>query len=76
MQADATLDCLGLYCPMPIVQTAQRIKEVPVGEILEVLSDDRGIERDMPAWCQATGQEYLGLEKDAGEYRVYVRRKK
>ena len=76
MQADATLDCLGLYCPMPIVQTAQRIKELPVGEVLEVLSDDRGIEKDMPAWCQATGQEYLGLEKDAGEYRVYVRRKK
>jgi tRNA 2-thiouridine synthesizing protein A len=61
---------------MPIVQTAQRIKELPVGEVLEVLSDDRGIEKDMPAWCQATGQEYLGLEKDAGEYRVYVRRKK
>jgi len=76
MQADATLDCLGLYCPMPIVQTAQRIKELPVGEVLEVLSDDRGIEKDMPAWCQATGQEYLGLEKNAGEYRVYVRRKK
>jgi len=24
--ADKTLDCVGLYCPMPIVKTAQKIK--------------------------------------------------
>jgi TusA-related sulfurtransferase len=60
---------------MPIVQTAERIKKMKSGQVLEVLSDDRGIERDMPAWCQATGHEFVGLEKNGSEYRVYVRRK-
>ena len=28
MKADATLDCIGLYCPMPIAHTAKKIKEL------------------------------------------------
>jgi TusA-related sulfurtransferase len=59
---------------MPIVQTAERVKSLQVGEVLEVLADDRGIENDMPAWCKATGHEFLGIEEDDGEYRVYVKR--
>ena len=74
MKADDTLDCMGLYCPMPIVQTAERIKKLQIGEVLEILADDRGIESDMPAWCQATGHEFLGMQEDDGEYRVYVKR--
>jgi len=74
MKADATLDCVGLYCPMPIVKTAQKIKEMKTGEILEVLADDKGIKRDLPAWCQTTGNECLGIEEGGGEIKVYVRK--
>lgn len=76
MKADKTLDCMGLYCPMPIVKTAQEIKKMKIGEVLEVVADDKGITADMPAWAQATGQEYLGEEKQGGEIKVYVRKKK
>jgi len=74
VKAKDTLDCVGLYCPMPIVQTAERIRSLNVGDILEVLADDQGIEKDMAAWCQTTGNEFLGSEQQDGEYRVYVRR--
>ncbi len=74
MQTNDTLDCVGLYCPMPIVQTAERIRRLEVGQVLEILADDRGIEQDMPAWCKATGHELLGIEKQDEEYHVYVRR--
>ncbi|MBU4174170.1 MAG: sulfurtransferase TusA family protein [Actinobacteria bacterium] len=74
MDADHTLDCIGLYCPMPIVKTSQRIKELSGGEVLEVVSDDRGIKSDMPAWCEKTGHEFLGLQEDEGEIKVYVRK--
>jgi tRNA 2-thiouridine synthesizing protein A len=72
---DEVLDCVGLACPMPIYKTAIRIRELKPGLVLEVKSDDDGIEKDMPAWCKATGNEYLGLVKDNEEYRVFVRRK-
>jgi TusA-related sulfurtransferase len=76
MKSDAMLDCYGLLCPMPIIQTAKKIKELRIGEILEVVSTDEGIAADMPAWCRMTGQEYLGLEKDGDVFRVYVRKLK
>ncbi len=74
MKADATLDCVGLYCPMPIANTAKKLKELKVGQVLEVLADDEGIKEDMPAWCRATGNELLGMEEEAGQYRVYIKK--
>jgi len=74
MKADQTLDCVGLYCPMPIVKTAQRIKELKSGEVLEIVADDKGIKKDMPAWCQATGNQCLGMEEADGEIKVYVKK--
>lgn len=49
MDADATLDTFGLLCPMPVMKTAQKMKELKVGEVLEVLATDPGIREDMPA---------------------------
>jgi len=72
---DATLDCFGLLCPMPIVKTAAKMKELAAGQILEILATDEGIKEDMPAWCRATGNEFLGVEGADGEYKVYIRRK-
>jgi len=74
MKADATLDCIGLYCPMPIANTAKKLKELKAGQVLEVLADDEGIKEDMPAWCRITGNELLGIEEEAGQYKVYIKK--
>jgi tRNA 2-thiouridine synthesizing protein A len=74
MKADRTLDCVGLYCPMPIVKTSQEIKGMQPGEVLEVIADDKGIKSDMPAWAEKTGNEFLGMEEKGGEIRVYVKK--
>ncbi len=74
MKAAKSLDCIGLYCPMPIVKTAEEIKKLKQGDILEVVADDKGIKQDMPAWCEATGHECLGMEEEGKEIRVYVKK--
>jgi len=74
MEADRTLDCIGLYCPMPIVKTANEIKSLKTGEVLEIVADDPGIRQDMPAWSKATGHEFLGIEEAGKEIKVYVRK--
>jgi len=71
MKSDRSLDCVGLYCPMPIVKTAEIMKKLKKGEILEVVADDKGIKQDMPAWCEITRHKFLGMEED-GEIRVYI----
>jgi tRNA 2-thiouridine synthesizing protein A len=73
--ADEILDCFGLACPMPIFKASSKIKEMRPGQVLEVRSDDDGIEKDMPAWCNLTGNEYLGQIKEGDEYHVFVRKK-
>jgi TusA-related sulfurtransferase len=74
MKADRSLDCMGLYCPMPIVKTAEEMKILAPGKILEVIADDVGIKQDMKAWCDATGNELMGTIDSDGEIKVYVKK--
>jgi tRNA 2-thiouridine synthesizing protein A len=76
MKSDVKLDCFGLLCPMPIILTAQKIKKLKIGEVLEVASTDKGIIEDMQAWCRQTGQEFLGREEDGEIIKVYVKKLK
>lgn len=72
IQADVKLDTLGYFCPMPIIMTSKKIKELSSGQVLEVLSDDEGIKQDMPAWCQTTGHQMMALEEEmANARRIY-----
>jgi TusA-related sulfurtransferase len=75
LQADELIDTVGLYCPVPIIRTAERMKRMPAGRTLEILSDDRVILIDLPAWCRSTGHDYLGHTVDRGEYRLFVRKR-
>lgn len=72
--ADSRLDTVGLFCPVPILRTAERIRRLREGQILEILSDDRVILIDLPAWCRATGHEYLGSRQEADAIHLFVRR--
>lgn len=74
--ADQTLDTLGLFCPIPVILTSKKIKQMEREEVLEVLSDDVGIKKDMPAWCKSSGNEMVDLEQEGPVFKVYVRKKK
>lgn len=74
MKADQSIDCTGLYCPMPIVKTVAKFKQLKMGDVLEIVADDKGIKKDMPAWAEATGNEFLGVEEAGGEIKVYVKK--
>jgi len=75
VKADVVLDAFGLICPMPIAKTCQAIKGMEVGQVLEVIADDQGIVEDMPSWCHTTGNEFLGIAEDHGEYHAFVRKR-
>ena len=75
MKPDQTLDCVGLYCPMPIFKTAQKMKELKSGEVLEIIADDKGIKADLPAWCRTTGNECVSVNEKDGEFHILVKKK-
>ena len=71
---DETLDALGLCCPVPVWETAKRIRSMDSGRVIEVLSDDEGVEEDFPAWCARTGNALLALTNEGGVYRALIRK--
>jgi tRNA 2-thiouridine synthesizing protein A len=75
VQIERQLDARGLACPMPIVKTAQAIRNVPPGELLEVLATDPGSVKDFAAWSRTTGNELVEQSADGGIYRFVLRRK-
>lgn len=76
VKADAVVDCVGTYCPIPLARTAKAIKEIEIGQVLDVVATDEGIVADMPAWCRTTGHECLGVVERDGEFHAYVRRRR
>ena len=71
-----TLDCVGLYCPMPVLKTRETIDGIAVGEILEVLADDPAAEPDIIAWAKRAGQAVVKIEKTSEGLRFLIRRTK
>ena len=74
VQIDRTLDCLGLFCPMPIVKTREAMKAMASGQVLEMLADDPASDADMRSWAKRTGNEFLAVTKDGAVYRFLVRK--
>jgi tRNA 2-thiouridine synthesizing protein A len=54
-----SVDALGRKCPIPIIMLAERIRDVPIGEIVAVLADDPAARTDLPAWCMMKSQEFV-----------------
>ena len=75
-RADRILDCIGLYCPMPVIRTNEEIGKLAVGETLEVLADDSAAEEDLKAWAKRTGQKVLETEKTNEGIRFLIKKTK
>ena len=75
VEADCTLDTLGLFCPLPVILTSKKIKEMAEAQTLKVLSDDEGIKQDMPIWCRETGHSLIGLSQSGSVITLYIRKK-
>ncbi|EHN73524.1 aminotransferase [Streptomyces coelicoflavus ZG0656] len=71
---DLVVDALGRRCPIPVIELAKVIGDVPVGGTVRVLSDDEAARLDIPAWCEMRGQEYVGEEPAEKGTAYLVRR--
>jgi tRNA 2-thiouridine synthesizing protein A len=68
------VDARGLSCPMPVVRTAQAIKALAPGDLLEVFATDPGSIKDMAAWARTTGNDLIEQTIDGAVYRFVFRR--
>lgn len=71
-----TLDASGKCCPMPMVETNRAIRELAVGDILEIIATDVATRSDIPSWCERTGQTLLASGEHDKVYRYLVRKER
>jgi len=75
-KVDKVLDAKGLLCPMPVIKARKAIKEIELGQVLEVLATDKGSMKDFEAWSRQTGNTLLDSSEASGVYTFHIRRDK
>jgi len=76
LKSDKVIDARGSSCPGPLLEAKKGIGAVSVGQVIEILANDPGTQKDVPAWANKIGHEPLGILKGDGYDRIFVRRKK
>jgi tRNA 2-thiouridine synthesizing protein A len=71
---DKKIDCLGLFCPMPILKTREAMKHLGAGQVLEMVSDDPASDPDIRSWTGKTGHQLLVVERDGPAFRFFIRK--
>ena len=72
---DHILDATGLLCPEPVMLLHNRIRDIAVGETLQIVATDPSTERDIPKFCAFLGHELLQQETVDEQYHYLIRKK-
>ncbi len=72
--SDEILDCKGLNCPLPVLQTKKTMDKMSSGQILEMLSTDPGSKNDITAWAKRTGNELVNIAEEGGVFKFYLKK--
>ena len=69
------LDVCGLFCPEPVMMLHNKIRDIAVGERIEVRATDPATTRDIPKFCSFLGHELLVQDERDGQY-IYLLQKR
>jgi TusA-related sulfurtransferase len=75
IKPDASLDCVGLFCPIPIAKTKEAIDKLEPGQILEVEADDPAADEDIHRWAKHTGHEIISFKKEGKLLHFLIKKK-
>lgn len=68
------VDASGLACPLPVIELANAIDEVAVGEAVVLTATDPAAKVDVPVWCRMRRQRLLAADEHDGTWRFVVER--
>lgn len=66
------LNARRLLCPLPVIRTQDKVKQLQAGDQLEVICTDPGVLHDIPAWCRINGHKVLETWANDGEYIIVL----
>jgi tRNA 2-thiouridine synthesizing protein A len=63
-----------MLCPMPVVMIGRRVSAMEPGQVVKVLTTDRGAVTDVPAWAADTGNDLLDWRVEERQLVFYIRK--
>ena len=75
MQIDLELDTRGLNCPLPILKAKKALSPMQTGQLLKVVSTDKGSLRDFAAFAKQTGNELVSQETVGDDFVHVLKRR-
>jgi TusA-related sulfurtransferase len=66
------VDARGSFCPGPLMELIRAIREGQVGDVIAVLSSDRGSKTDIPKWVEKAGHRLVSLTTLEGYDEIVV----
>jgi len=66
------LDARRLLCPIPVIRTQDRVRDLEAGDTLVITSTDPGVLQDIPAWCRIHGHEVLDTRREGREIIITI----
>jgi TusA-related sulfurtransferase len=72
--AQRRIDARGSFCPGPLMELIRAIRESQVGDVIAVLSTDRGSRVDIPKWVEKAGHRLVGVETIDGYDEIVVQK--
>jgi len=72
--AAATLDALGLKCPLPALKTRRALAKLDAGATLIVLADDPMAAIDIPHLLHELGDELVAASEGGERLRFVIRK--
>ena len=76
MAENKIVDGRGSFCPGPLMELIAALKSSEVGDVLEVLSTDKGSVNDIPEWINKVGHEYIATTESEGVWHITMRKAK
>ncbi len=73
-KVDRVIDVSGLLGPQPSLLTQGALQDLKAGEILEVISNDKGVEQAVRALCCDGGCRLLEVREESGLFHFVIRR--
>ena len=69
-----TFDYTGLKCPMPVLKTKKELRNLESGQVIEVIADDVGAKKDIPALLNKSGDELVEVREDNGNITFVIKK--
>lgn len=68
------VDARGMPCPRPVIELADAVRRIDVGDEVRLLADDPAADVDVPVWCRMQRQVLVSQTANDGVLAFVVRK--